>query len=74
MEPLQTVRSFFNKSPRIVSPSLDAVVQMQHAGNQTTRNLANKSNEPKDAIDAIFKRVMEDERTYDQIKGPDRIK
>ena len=79
-----TKESFFNKTPRIVSPmdhhrpnkeqSVRNSVQVK--GSQTTRNASpyNNRKSKADLVKETYERVMNDERRYDQITGPDRNK
>ena len=72
--------TFFNKTPRIVSPlGVHKSTIGGYGGARTTRNLSpvRRSGGAKLASDEVqetFEKVMNDERRYDEIRGPDRHK
>ena len=75
--------SFFNKTPRIISPmenyQVAPVPKGGGGGSRTTRNQSpvrrsNNQRVTQDEVQEAFEKVMDDERSYDQIIGPDRLK
>ena len=71
--------TFFNKTPRIVSPIGLNRSTVGGNGSQTTRNLSpvwrsGGAKQVADEVQETFEKVMNDERRYDEIRGPDRHK